>query len=252
MSPERMTYRDIFKNGKKINLSQVVTLSTTYEYLFLWISFFVVPIFVILRVPANMVTFLMLLTGVGAAVCIGYGSAVSMTLGILFYLVAQVLDASDGSVARITNTSTFYGRFLDGVVDMIILWALQLSLACVLYANAHNRFFVWVSIVAVLLTPFHHLYFDRYSAYARWINEELGLNIKPYLKRTLSPKLNWFLNDLQYTCLIAIPVLFSLENISWQYLLFVYYIVHIIRGIYYIAVHTIQASKVMRVEAKQK
>lgn len=247
-----MRYMDLYKKGKAINLSQIVTLSGSYEYLALRVSFFITPLFIMWNISANAITLLMLLVGLVSAGFIATGGNIVLPLGIFLFLFAQVLDATDGSVARMTQTSTFFGRFLDGVIDIIILCAIQLAFVRVILHQYHNETLMWVGIVSAVLTPFHHLYYDRYSAYARWINEENKMSIKPYIKRCLSPRLNWFLNDLHYTCLVVIAFLFLLNYWLWEYILLLYFLIHIGKGLFFISIHTKYAYNYMRVFAKQK
>lgn len=248
----RRSYWELVRETYAINRCMTRTLSTVYEYVFLWSSMFTTPIFIKLGMSANNVTFFMLLTGIAAAIFVAQGSVFTVSVGTALYLFAQVLDASDGNVARMTNTSSFFGRFIDGVVDIVMLLVLQISYAIVLFSQHAHPIFIWSGILAVAITPMHHLYYDRYSAFMRWINEEHNLHLQPYIKRCLSPRLNWMLNDLQYSCLICIPLLLYYGRSEWQWAIMVNYAISIITGLYFIIMHTYYASKVMRVKAKQK
>lgn len=252
VEPRRCSYWALVCETYAVNRCMTRTLSTVYEYPFLWASMLTTPFFLRLGMSANSVTLLMLLTGLAAAVIIAQGSATAVAAGTLMYLFAQVFDASDGNVARMTNTSSYFGRFIDGVVDIAILLALQLAYVAVLLAHHGHPVLIWAGIFAAAITPFHHFYYDRYSAFVRWINEEHGLHLQPYIRRSLSFRLAWALNDLQYTCLVALPLLMVFDSQYWKQVLLVYYLINILTGLYAIVGHTVAASGHMRVGAKNK
>ena len=80
-------------------------------------------------ISANKITLLSLLFGVLGSFFF-YPQNVGLNLlGILIEYFAVVLDCTDGPVARLTNTSSQIGRFLDGAVDITNFVAIYLALA---------------------------------------------------------------------------------------------------------------------------
>jgi len=62
----------------------------------------------------NQLTYLMILSGIGAGVAFGWGTGlVSAVVGALLVQLYLVLDCSDGEVARITGRTSITGVYLD-------------------------------------------------------------------------------------------------------------------------------------------
>ena len=66
--------------------------------------------------------------GLAAAAAVGRGDVASLVGGLLLYLVAVVLDHSDGEVARLSLTDSAVGERLDVTVDTVVHTALVLAL----------------------------------------------------------------------------------------------------------------------------
>ena len=92
------------------------------------ISRFLVPLFIRARVSANAVTLLSLFSGVVAGLLFGQGTPRSLAVGGLAFLLANLLDECDGTVARITNSCSRLGGLLDTVTDCVVHAALFLGL----------------------------------------------------------------------------------------------------------------------------
>lgn len=76
----------------------------------------------------NAVTFLSLLAGTGAAWCFWGATLGSALVGLLLYLVAVVLDHSDGEVARLGLTESTFGEWFDISADTAVHALLVLAL----------------------------------------------------------------------------------------------------------------------------
>ena len=71
-------------------------------------------------VGPNPITLLSLLAGAGAAWCLWGATPASALAGLLLYLVAVVLDHSDGEVARLGLTESELGEWLDITADTVV------------------------------------------------------------------------------------------------------------------------------------
>jgi phosphatidylglycerophosphate synthase len=78
-------------------------------------------------VSANMVTFMVLVTGFIAAYYIYIGS---FGLALIFVLVSGILDGFDGAVAKANKKETKFGALFDSVTDKIteISWYIALGM----------------------------------------------------------------------------------------------------------------------------
>ena len=121
----------------------------------------------------NAVTLLSLLFGVAGSFFFYPQSAWLNLIGILFELFAVILDCSDGQVARITNSSSQLGRFLDGMVDTANFSAVYIALALrmmnetIPFTNTKWGGFAWIAIV---ITGYCHAEQARMADYYRGLH----------------------------------------------------------------------------------
>ncbi|MBI5868367.1 MAG: CDP-alcohol phosphatidyltransferase family protein [candidate division Zixibacteria bacterium] len=98
----------------------------------LWIAYYphLVRLLYALRIRHEVVTLLSLAFGLTAAGILGsHPSAASLVLAAILVHLKDVFDASDGSLARLTNTGHRIGRFLDTIGDGIVFTALIAAIA---------------------------------------------------------------------------------------------------------------------------
>ena len=117
----------------------------------------------------------------------------------------NIIDCVDGNISRIKNTATFYGKFLDGWVDIVIENFLILSLIYFYLVNLNlsNFEIVFFTLTIIVNLSFNFL-LDRYHNFRRWANEN---KIELVYKSILNSKnliINNFFNDLRYLFLILI------------------------------------------------
>ncbi len=79
-----------------------------------------VPLFVRWRISANVVSLLSLLAGVVGGTLLVEGTPAMMVCGVVGFMVANLLDECDGSVARALGTSSGLGSWLDTVVGCLV------------------------------------------------------------------------------------------------------------------------------------
>ena len=168
-------------------------------------------------IPANKVTLVGLLVGISAAVLVASGH---LAVGVLVFYLATILDYTDGSMARVREQSSFYGKYIDGMIDIVNMSAVRLALAYTASVRGDIAL-QWLGVVSAVLTPFHHFSFDRYSTFARWINKLYGNDdVKPYIRPELSLRRMNAVSDAQHLLL-----LFSLVRFEalWGYFLLIIY-----------------------------
>jgi phosphatidylglycerophosphate synthase len=83
---------------------------------------------VALGIAPNPITVASGVVGLAAAAVIATGKPAALLGGLLLYLVAVVLDHTDGEVARLTLTESAIGEWLDIAVDTVVHAALVLAL----------------------------------------------------------------------------------------------------------------------------
>ncbi len=113
-------------------------------------------------ITPNQVTFLSMVAGLVAAWFFSIGSAAVLSWAALFYAVANILDCSDGQLARLQKSGTLMGRVVDGVADYISSVAIFLSLGIGFARNADPQ---WLLVIgAGLSSALHAFFFDHYQS----------------------------------------------------------------------------------------
>lgn len=78
-----------------------------------------------LGISPNTWTMLSLLPAIAGLVCLTQGN---LALALVFFVFSAFMDIIDGTVARVTNSVSNLGAFLDGVVDRYVEFSLYLGL----------------------------------------------------------------------------------------------------------------------------
>lgn len=89
-------------------------------------------------------------------------AAGNLLAGLLLFIVSGLIDAIDGAVARVTESVSSLGAFLDGVIDRYVEMALYLGLSLYLWRG----FFILPSQVWIMLLIFGALMPTFVRAYA--------------------------------------------------------------------------------------
>ena len=106
---------------------------------------------------AGAVTLLSLVFGVCGGILFYPRNTWINLLGIVFVIVAAILDCSDGQVARLTHTESQFGRFLDGTVDVINFLVIYLSLGArmtgenIPFTNVRWSGWIWLVVFGAML-----------------------------------------------------------------------------------------------------
>ena len=242
-----MKLQELLRTTKDINKKEI-TYFFSADALFRYISFYVTPIFYYLRFSPNMITLLSLITGVSGSLLIIIFSEIYLQIGIILFFLSIIIDYCDGNIARILNIPTFYGRFLDGFIDTLVLGSLQIALIVVLMNNnsiplnilsltLDNKLVIIISIFSLFSTPIQHLIYDRYSSYIRWIKEEHNKKLSPTIKTEVSFTLINILNDLQL--LLIILCVFS------HIFIFIYFLINLFSSLLIVSYHVYFSKKKM-------
>src|SRR5262245_33223045 len=91
------------------------------------LSLYLTPICLRLGLSANQVTWIGFWVGVAACLLLATGRPGYVIAGAWLYLLHRLLDHVDGNVARYTNSTSYYGHFLDSSLGILVLVALFVS-----------------------------------------------------------------------------------------------------------------------------
>ena len=173
-----------------------------FEGLYRFFGTLILPLFI--KINPNFISFLSLLSGFIGFVFYVFFS-IKITYIVIFFLLSFILDFTDGLVARIMSKTSFHGRFIDGLFDILVTSFLHVVLFIYLIENetVHTKSIYFIIILIVIfLVPIQHLLLDRYSAIARWCNDlRTKKKIKPYLRNHFFGGLTNFFFDIQHLCI---------------------------------------------------
>ena len=113
-------------------------------------------------ITPNQVTFLSLIAGLVAASFLSIGTASALLMSALWYAGANILDCSDGQLARLQKSGTLLGRVVDGIADYISSIAIFLGVAFGLSRAGADQW--WLVIAAGISSALHAILFDYYQS----------------------------------------------------------------------------------------
>lgn len=137
------------------------------------IAFLITPIFLKLKVSANQISILAIITGIGAAILIIVGDFWIILLGAILMQLWLIFDKVDGIIARYKKTITQFGEFLeefDGVVIAALFFS-SIGVAASKFPGPlpfslefSPHFFIILGILTSFFIVFRHLVFRHFEA----------------------------------------------------------------------------------------
>lgn len=214
-------------------------------------SYLVTPFFLYLKITANSITGLNFFLAIISIFLIFTAEQSLYFYGVLLFLIVRVFDFCDGNVARLKNESTFYGRFIDAIVDIFHESFLILSIHFFCYKIYFNETLFLLGLISSLFFVFGCCIADKYSSLVRWSNEENKKKIKPYLGKKLYVRASYTLYDF-YWITIMISPFFIYNEKNFILLMYVFTSLTFIMSITNILKYTFYAGKYLRFKAKDK
>ena len=123
------------------------------------IAFLFVKIIYRLPITPNQVTILSMIAGIIAGRYFAIGTSAALILAAFWYAFANILDCSDGQLARLQNSGTALGRIVDGVADYISSVAIFLGIGFGLSGGSQ-----WLLVIAAGISSAPQaVVFDHYQ-----------------------------------------------------------------------------------------
>jgi hypothetical protein len=114
-------------------------------------------------VTPNQITWISLFFGVFGAFLITLGNATAYFLAGLSFIVYNILDCSDGQLARLQNSGTVTGRIVDGSADYIVAVTSYLAIGFGFACNSYDPLLFWIlTVLAGFTNALHSLALDYY------------------------------------------------------------------------------------------
>lgn len=153
----KITYREVklrqiqdFRTYPKGNLYNIYRhFSTPFTYLF-----------VRLGVSPNAITILYFFSCILGAIFLARGTYLSLVIGISFFILFKILDDSDGEVARIQNSHSMEGVYLDRIGHYIFNLCLGIGLGFGMYKLYHNEVYIILGFFYIFALVLEHSIID--------------------------------------------------------------------------------------------
>ena len=132
-----------------------------------------------------------------------------ISLGVLCLLFAFVLDFVDGHIARLRNKATYWGKYLDGIVDYIFPAFLSFPISLRIYIETQNYYFISLSLICIFFVLVNRVSRDRARYFLLQLgNKEKILNSKNKLINTCRQKETFWSLSAANTRIICLFILF--------------------------------------------
>lgn len=121
----------------------------------------------------NHLTLLSIVFGILCGIFLGFANHQAYILAAVSLIIYDVLDCSDGQLARLKKNGTYLGRILDGFGDYIVSIAAYLGIGFGFASHSQNPFLWWiVTVAAGASNAIHSSLLDYYRN--RFLDYSLG------------------------------------------------------------------------------
>ncbi len=117
-------------------------------YFYRPLAFLLVKAIYSTNITPNQLTVISMIFGVLGGICYSFGTHKVFMFGAVLYLLYNVVDCSDGQLARLKKNGTTIGRILDGVADYVVSVALYFGIGFSYANNSSNPFLIWLLTAA--------------------------------------------------------------------------------------------------------
>ncbi len=193
-------YKSLIKTNK-IHLFDY-TKNSFFEGIYRFLALIISPF--LIQLNPNFISTLSLLSGL-LALILAESFFIELHIIVSLIFLSFIFDFADGLVARYQKKTSFHGRFIDGLFDIIVIGFLHIIFINYLLSIDNKLFDKNFYYIILLLLPIQHLILDRFSALARWCNDiNKRKKIKPYYRNTYLNFATCLLLDLQHFCIFLI------------------------------------------------
>ena len=141
----------------------------------------------------NQITSIALIVGMIGGFFYFFNTHYAISIGAILLITYDVLDCSDGMIARLKKNGTFFGRILDGIADYFVTVTVYLGIGFGFASNSEDPLFYWILLVLAGASNIIHagtvdFYRNKFLDYTFNRDATLGENLKEFEEE--SEKLN--------------------------------------------------------------
>lgn len=150
-----MSLLSTYKSSLKKTASEEVLDLLIFRPLGFLVAVLLKPTFI----TPNAVTVMAMLLGIASGASFYF---YSYELGALFLFLSNLLDCSDGQLARMKKTASKIGRVLDGFADYVTYTFVYLGITFAWMRDSGHNYFFWIALVMAASTLVQAALFDDY------------------------------------------------------------------------------------------
>jgi len=108
------------------------------------------------NITPNQITVLSLSFGISGGIALSFGTSKSMLLAAFLFITFNVLDCSDGQLARLKGNGTEFGRILDGMADYMVSTSAYLGIGFGFANHSSNPLLYWMLLLVTATSNIIH------------------------------------------------------------------------------------------------
>lgn len=116
------------------------------------LAFLLVKIVYHTRITPNQITLIAIAFGITSGCLYAQGTPYFFSLGALFFALYNIIDCSDGMLARLKKNGTHAGRIVDGLADYISTAAVFVGIAIGFANHQDNPAYWWMLLVVTAVS----------------------------------------------------------------------------------------------------
>ncbi len=120
------------------------------------LAFLFVKLIYSTNITPNQITILSLSFGIAGGIALSFGTVQSILLASFLFITFNVLDCSDGQLARLKGNGTEFGRILDGMADYMVSTSAYLGIGFGFANHSSNPLLYWLLILVTAASNIMH------------------------------------------------------------------------------------------------
>jgi phosphatidylglycerophosphate synthase len=120
------------------------------------LAFLFVKLIYATNITPNQITILSLSFGIAGGIALSFGTTQSILLAAFLFITFNVLDCSDGQLARLKGNGTEFGRILDGMADYMVSTSAYLGIGFGFANHSSNPLLYWLLILVTAASNILH------------------------------------------------------------------------------------------------
>jgi len=113
-----------------------------------------------LPISPNLITVFSMITGITSGYFFARGDHISAQVGAVLLMLANILDCTDGQLARIRGASSMLGKTLDGLCDVVTYLSIAFGVAySMVQKTASLAWLWWLYAWGVMISGIIHIHF---------------------------------------------------------------------------------------------